>query len=178
MNLRLVIPVVVFLVLVAFLGIGLTKDPSKVDSPFINEPAPAFSLPTLRAPDQLITDDVLQGEVSLVNVWATWCVGCRQEHDTLVEIARTQGVPIYGLNWKDDRALAIQWLDRLGDPYAKTGFDAEGRVAIDYGVYGAPETFLVDGDGVIRHKLIGPMSKRIWEEDFMPRIKALKGETQ
>ncbi len=178
MNPRLVIPVALFLVLVIFLGIGLTKDPSKVDSPLINLPAPGFSLPRLRAPDETMTDEVFRGQVSLINVWATWCVGCRQEHDTLVEVARTQTVPIYGLNWKDDRTQAIKWLDRLGDPYEKTAFDGEGRVAIDWGVYGAPETFLVDGNGVVRHKLIGPMNMRIWEEEFVPRIEAIKGETQ
>ncbi|MEM7282307.1 MAG: DsbE family thiol:disulfide interchange protein [Pseudomonadota bacterium] len=175
MNPRLVVPIVVFLVLVGFLGVGLTKDPSKVDSPFLGKQAPEFSLPGLRNPNEVVSDDLLKGRVSLVNVWATWCVGCRQEHEMLVDIARSNVVPIIGLNWKDDRGQAIKWLNRLGDPYEKTAFDAEGRVAIDWGVYGAPETFLVDANGVVRHKLIGPMNKDIWETQFLPVINSLKG---
>lgn len=176
MNPRLLMPLIVVGILFVFLYIGLSKDPTKVDSPFIDKAAPAFSLPGLRNPQAVVSNELFKGKVSLVNVWATWCGGCRQEHDTLVEISKNKDVPIIGLNWKDNGPAAIQWLDKLGDPYAITGFDAEGRVAIDWGVYGAPETFLVDAQGIVRHKLIGPMSLEIWQRDFMPLITRLQGD--
>ena len=162
----------VFIVVVFYLG--LNRDPSVVPSPLIGKPAPAFSLPRLDKPDQLLSDADLRGQVSLVNVWGTWCVGCRQEHDTLLAIAESGEVPIYGLNWKDDTLQARAWLQRLGDPYAATGVDADGRVAIDWGVYGAPETFLIAADGTVVYKHIAPLSLDIWQREFLPRIRELR----
>jgi cytochrome c biogenesis protein CcmG/thiol:disulfide interchange protein DsbE len=164
-----------FLVLMAFFVTGLFRDPTLVPSPLINQPAPAFELPQLLAPERsLALADLSSGEPVLLNVWATWCVGCRQEHGLLVDIARSGEIPIFGLNWKDDAAAAVQWLRRLGDPYVATAVDADGRVAIDWGVYGAPETFLLDGEGVIRYKHIGPLTQAIWDTEFRPRIAQLR----
>ena len=171
---RFVAPVVVFGLLVAVFWLGLGRDPGYVPSPLIGKPAPEFSLPRLHDPERRLTTNDLRGQVSLLNVWATWCVGCREEHATLIEIANSGEVPIYGLNWKDDRALALQWLDRLGDPYFATAVDADGRVAIDWGVYGAPETFLLDRDGTVLYKHIAPLTMEIWNRDFLPRIRAAR----
>jgi cytochrome c biogenesis protein CcmG/thiol:disulfide interchange protein DsbE len=172
--LRFVAPLVVFGLMVVVFWLGLGRDPSVVPSPLIGKPAPAFSLPRLDNPDQTLSDSDLRGQVSLVNVWGTWCVGCRQEHDTLLAIAESGEVPIYGLNWKDDSLQARAWLQRLGDPYAATGVDADGRVAIDWGVYGAPETFLIAADGTVVYKHIAPLNLDIWQREFVPRIRELK----
>lgn len=169
---RFVIPVVVFALLVVLLYLGLGRDPTVVPSPLIGKPAPAFSLPRLDNPDLRLTDEVLRGQFSLVNVWGTWCVGCRQEHDTLLAIAAGGDVPIYGLNWKDDTLQARAWLTRLGNPYAAVGVDRKGDVAIDWGVYGAPETFLIGPDGTVLYKHIAPLTPEIWEREFVPRIRA------
>ena len=172
--LRFVAPLVVFGLMVVVFWLGLGRDPSVVPSPLIGKPAPAFSLPRLNDPGQMLSDADLRGQVSLVNVWGTWCVGCRQEHDTLLAIAASGEVPIYGLNWKDDTLQARAWLQRLGDPYAATGVDADGRVAIDWGVYGAPETFLIAADGTAVYKHIAPLNLDIWQREFLPRIRKLK----
>jgi cytochrome c biogenesis protein CcmG/thiol:disulfide interchange protein DsbE len=163
------------MVVVFWLGLG--RDPSVVPSPLIGKPAPSFSLPRLDDPGQMLGDEVLRGQVSLVNVWGTWCVGCRQEHDTLLAIAASGEVPIYGLNWKDDSLQARAWLARLGNPYAATAVDADGRAAIDWGVYGAPETFLIDAEGTVVYKHIAPLTLEIWQRDFMPIIRKLKTGT-
>jgi len=173
---RFLIPVIVFSLLVVLFMVGLDRDPSFVPSPLIGKQLPTFSLPRLHDPDQVMTDADLRGQVSVLNVWATWCVGCRQEHDMLNRIAARGDVPIYGLNWKDDATRAMQWLAELGNPYVATGFDAEGRVAIDWGVYGAPETFLVDGDGIVLYRHIAPITMAVWETEFMPRIATARGE--
>lgn len=165
------------LLLVVF-SIGLYRDPSYVPSPLIGKPAPGFSLPALADTDlQVGTADML-GDISLLNVWATWCVGCREEHDTLLRIAAESGIPIYGLNWKDDIVKARAWLRELGDPYAATAIDEDGRVAIDWGVYGAPETFLIDRDGTVLYKHIAPITMAVWEEEFLPRIRAAGGQVE
>lgn len=173
---RFLIPVIVFALLVVLFMVGLDRDPSFVPSPLIGKQLPTFSLPRLHDPDQVVTDADLRGQVSVLNVWATWCVGCRQEHDMLNRIAARGDVPIYGLNWKDDATRAVEWLAELGNPYVATGFDAEGRVAIDWGVYGAPETFLVDGDGIVLYRHIAPITMAVWETEFMPRIATARGE--
>jgi cytochrome c biogenesis protein CcmG/thiol:disulfide interchange protein DsbE len=172
---RFLIPIVGFGLLVGLFWAGLKLDPSYVPSPHIGKPAPSFDLARLRDLEQRVTDADLRGRVSLLNVWATWCVGCRQEHATLLEIASQSGVPIYGFNWKDDREAALDWLDRLGDPYVATGVDGDGLVAIDWGVYGAPETFLVDADGTVLYKHIAPLTMQVWQAEFMPRIAAARG---
>ena len=172
---RFLLPVVIFGLLVVVFWLGLGRDPSLVPSPLIGKPAPAFNMPRLNDPNERLTDADLRGQVSLLNVWATWCSGCRQEHETLLAIAATGEAPIYGLNWKDDDLQARAWLARLGNPYAATGVDADGKVAIDWGVYGAPETFLIDADGTVLYKHIAPLNMEIWAREFLPRIQAAKG---
>jgi cytochrome c biogenesis protein CcmG/thiol:disulfide interchange protein DsbE len=168
---RFVLPLVLLAALLALLVVGLRRDPGYVPSPLIGKPAPDFTLPRLDAPEQMLSKQDLLGDVSLVNVWATWCVGCRQEHAYLVHLAQTAGVPIFGLNWKDDVQLARQWLQSLGNPYVATGVDQDGRVAIDWGVYGAPETFLLDAGGIVLYKHIAPLTPEVWEQEFLPRIR-------
>ncbi len=167
---RFLIPVVAFGLLVLLLWAGLSRDPSYVPSPLIGNPAPDFNLPRLADPNQRVTTADLLGRVSLLNVWATWCTGCRQEHDTLLAIVAEADVPLYGLNWKDDAEEALRWLEQLGNPYVFSVFDPDGRVAIDWGVYGAPETFLRDADGTVLYKHIGPLTMQIWQTEFGPRI--------
>jgi cytochrome c biogenesis protein CcmG/thiol:disulfide interchange protein DsbE len=173
---RFILPVVGFALLVVFFWIGLGRDPTLVPSPLVGKPAPSFSLAQLNNPELKLTDTAFQGQVSLLNVWATWCVGCRQEHETLLQIAREGGVPIFGLNWKDDSKSAVRWLEQLGNPYTATGVDADGRVAIDWGVYGAPETFLIDANGIVLYKHIAPLTMSVWEQEFVPRIRRARGE--
>ena len=160
---RSLLPLAVFAVLIPVFIIGLTKDPRQLPSPFIDEPAPEFSLPSLTEPEETVGSSDYAGKYALINVWATWCVGCRQEHNFLMELSRSQDVPIYGINWRDDRDEALRWLQALGDPYVASGFDADGRVGIDWGVYGAPETFLVNADGIVLHKHLGPLDATAWE---------------
>lgn len=171
---RYLLPVGIFALLVAVFAVGLFRDPSYVPSPLIGKPAPEFSLPRLDDPQTTLQRQDLLGKTSLVNVWATWCSGCRQEHETLLTLAREGGVPIFGINWKDDPVLARQWLQQLGNPYAAVGVDEEGGTAIDWGVYGAPETFLVGPDGTILYKHIAPMTLAVWRDEFMPRIAAAR----
>ena len=171
---RYVLPLAVFLALVSLLAIGLTRDPTLVPSPLIGKPAPAFSLTDLQQPDRIVTRADLLGKVFLLNVWATWCVSCRAEHEVLMQIARHGEVPIYGLNYKDDRQQAVQWLERLGNPYVSNLYDPEGEVGLDLGVYGTPESFLVDQKGVIVHKHVGPITPAIWQQELRPVIETVK----
>ena len=173
---RYAAPIVIFGLMVAVFWLGLGRDPSVVPSPLVGKPAPAFSLPRLAAPEQQLSAAELRGKVWLLNVWATWCVGCRQEHDALLAIAASGEVPIYGLNWKDDSLQARAWLEQLGNPYVANAVDADGRVAIDWGVYGAPETFLIGPDGKVLHKHIAPITWEIFARDFLPLIAAAQGE--
>ena len=170
----LVVPLLVLGALVILFYSGLHRDPRLVPSPLVGKPAPAFSLPRLGEPDKLLSRDDLQGQVSLLNVWATWCVGCREEHALLIEIARSSGIPIYGLNYKDQYQDALDWLARFGDPYLASGYDAEGTVGIDLGVYGLPETFVVDARGVVAYKHIGPLTPEVWQQRILPIINRLK----
>ena len=170
--LRFLIPAGIFAVLVGFFVVGLQKDPSVVPSPLIGKPAPQYTLEDLHDATRTVGSADMQGRMHLVNVWGTWCGGCRQEHPVLMQIAATKVVPIIGLDWKDNRDQALRWLDQLGDPYERTAFDFEGQVAIDWGVYGAPETFLVDADGTVLAKRIGPMTLEVWREQFLPLINA------
>jgi cytochrome c biogenesis protein CcmG/thiol:disulfide interchange protein DsbE len=172
---RFLIPLAIFAVLVAFLGIGLRLDPREVPSPLIDKPAPAFDLARLQDPGKRLTPADMKGKVWLLNVWGSWCVSCRQEHPLLVELGKSGVVPIVGLNWKDNRDAALKWLDQLGDPYAISIMDPDGRVAIDYGVYGAPETYLIDREGVIRYKQIGPISPEALTGKILPLVKRLQG---
>ena len=173
---RYLIPLAIFVVLVGFLAIGLGLNPREVPSPLINKSAPAFELPSVRDPARTLGLADLKQEVSLFNVWASWCASCRHEHPLLVELASRDVVPIYGLNYKDTRKGALQWLNSLGDPYKASGFDADGRVGLDWGVYGVPETFVVDRNGVIRHKHTGPISVKDWKNTLLPMIRQLQAE--
>lgn len=171
---RYLVPLAIFLVLVAFLYRGLSLDPKLVPSPLVGKPMPSFTLTRLQDPDATISDADLKGKVSLLNIWATWCVSCHAEHETLLELARTGKVAIYGLNYKDDRAAAQQWLQQLGNPYVANAFDDTGRVGIDWGVYGAPETFIIDSQGIIRHKHVGPLTVAILNEEILPLVAELQ----
>lgn len=172
---RFLLPLGVFAVLVVFLGIGLTLNPREVPSPLVGKAAPAFSLPTLDAPSRSLSPAQLRGQVWLLNVWASWCVSCRQEHPLLVELGKSGVVPVYGLNYKDERPKALAWLQEFGNPYTGSVMDADGRVGIDYGVYGVPETFVVDRDGVIRYKQIGPITPEVLKEKILPLVRKLQG---
>ena len=171
---RFLLPLGIFIVLVAFLAIGLNLNPREVPSPLIGKPAPAFALPQLHKPEASFAPKDLQGKVWLLNVWASWCVSCRQEHPILVELAKSGLVPIYGLNYKDQRGDALKWLQQFGDPYALSIVDAEGRVGIDYGVYGVPETYVIDRAGVIRYKQIGPVTQDVLEKTILPLVAELQ----
>ena len=172
---RYAIPVVVLLVLGAFFYRGLSLNPTYIESPLIGKSAPEFSLPGLEQPNTPVGTADIAGKYALLNVWATWCIECRHEHDFLLSLAQS-GMPIYGLNWKDEQAKAREWLRVLGDPYVATAVDAIGDVAIDYGVYGAPETFLIGPDGTILAKQLGPLNAAIWESKFAPLIEPDHGE--
>jgi cytochrome c biogenesis protein CcmG/thiol:disulfide interchange protein DsbE len=170
---RFAIPLGLFILLVAFLAIGLRHDPHEVPSPLINKAAPAFQLPQLRDPNRKFSAQDMRGKVWLLNVWASWCVTCRDEHPLLLQYERSGALPIYGLNYKDKREDALSWLGELGDPYVLSVSDTDGRVGIDYGVYGAPETYLIDRDGIIRFKQIGPVTPDVWQKTILPLAQQL-----
>ena len=168
---RYLIPVGLFGALIVFFFFGLDRDKETLPSPLIGKPAPMFDLQRLDDPAQKVGNAAFAGKPYVLNVWGSWCIACRHEHETLMEIARRGEVPLIGLNWRDDRATALLWLSRLGNPYVMNAFDEEGSVAIDWGVYAAPETFLVDGQGEVIHKQIGPLTLEIWERDFVPKLR-------
>jgi cytochrome c biogenesis protein CcmG, thiol:disulfide interchange protein DsbE len=170
---RFIIPLGIFIILVAFLAIGLSRDPREVPSPFIGKPAPNFQLSQLKDPTKTFSPEQMRGKVWLLNVWASWCISCRDEHPFLLEYARGGALPIYGLNYRDKREDALGWLGELGDPYVLSVSDSDARVGINYGVYGAPESYLIDRDGVIRFKQIGPITPDIWEKEILPRVREL-----
>lgn len=171
---RAVLPLVVFVALALLLGVGLQLNPREVPSPLMNKAAPAFSLPQLHQPDQTLGPEALRGQVWLLNVWASWCTSCRLEHPVLVDLARSARVPIYGLNYKDQRSDALVWLERFGNPYQATMYDPKGLVGLDYGVYGTPETFVIDQQGVIRHKQVGPLTLEVLEKTILPLVRRLR----
>ena len=170
---RFLLPLALFVGLVVFLAIGLGRDPHEVPSPLINKPAPAFQLPQLHESTKTFSAQEMRGKVWLLNVWASWCVSCREEHSLLLNLARSAEVPLYGLNYKDQRNDAIAWLDELGNPYLISAADLDGRVGIDYGVYGAPETYLIDRDGVIRFKHVGPLTPEVIQGKVLPLARDL-----
>ena len=171
-RLKLFVPLFIFIVLAGFFWRGLSLDPQALPSALIDQSFPDFSLPTLQDEAQLASKADLLGEYTLVNIWATWCVSCRVEHPYLNQL-KEQGVRIVGLNYKDEASAARQWLADLGNPYEWTIFDPEGRLGIDLGVSGAPETYILDKDGFIRYKHVGVVDQRVWEESFLPVINAL-----
>ena len=176
-RIRFALPAIVFAGLIALFVNGLQRDPTIVESPFIGKPAPVFDLPELFDPEARVTQADMLGQVSMFNVWASWCPGCAQEHELLMALGTQSDVPIYGLNWKDERQAALKWLEQRGNPYKLVAVDRENITGIDWGVYGAPETFLLDENGIILYKLVGPMTPDIWVNEFMPRIAAARGET-
>jgi cytochrome c biogenesis protein CcmG/thiol:disulfide interchange protein DsbE len=181
MNKYLLIPFVLFLVLVFAIFIVLRRgdDPHDIPSPLINKAAPAFQLPQLQDPSKTITAADLRGKVYVLNFWGSWCIACRDEHPLLVQYSKQNIVPIYGVDYKyanddtDERVAAQQFLGELGNPYTQVIYDAEGRTSIDYGVYGAPESFLIDKNGVIRFKQIGPISEDVWNKKIVPLARQL-----
>jgi len=174
-SLRYIVPLAVFLVLVGFLAAGLKLDPRKVPSPLIGKPAPAFTLPRLDDPTHRVSRDAMIGKVWVLNVWASWCGPCREEHPHVVAFARSKLAPLVGLNYKDTRNDALAWLKELGNPYDVSLSDLDGRVGIDFGVYGVPETFVIDKRGVIRFKQIGPLTAEVLNSQIVPLLKELNG---
>jgi cytochrome c biogenesis protein CcmG, thiol:disulfide interchange protein DsbE len=165
----------IFIALVALLAIGLQLNPREVPSPLIGKPAPAFDLPLLTAPDKRFSQKDMLGKVWMLNVWASWCPPCLAEHPVVTRIAQSGLVPVVGLNYKDQRDEAMPWLKRNGDPYQLIVFDPNGRIGIDYGVYGVPETYVIDRQGVIRYKQIGPLTADVVQKKIEPLIQELNG---
>lgn len=170
----LFLPLVVAVVLGMVLFAGIGKDPTKLESALLGQPVPAFSLEDLDNPGQQLDASLFQGQVQLLNVWGTWCPACRDEHDDLMWLAREQGVSIVGLNYKDNRDDALVWLDRLGDPYSTNIYDPQGRLGFDLGVYGAPETFVIDAQGVVRYRHVGVVNKKVWQDILLPVINQVR----
>jgi cytochrome c biogenesis protein CcmG/thiol:disulfide interchange protein DsbE len=170
---RFAIPIAIFVALLVLLGIGLKLDPREVPSPLIGKPAPHFELPQLHEASKTFTERDMLGKVWVLNVWASWCVSCREEHPVLLDLAAGGTVPIYGLNYKDKREDGLSWLKGMGDPYKLSIYDFDGRVGIDYGVYGVPETYVIDKAGVIRYKRIGPLTPQIVKEKVLPLVREL-----
>ena len=166
-------PLGLFLVLVVFLGVGLTLNPREVPSPLIGKPAPPFQLPLLHEAEKTFSQKDMLGKVWVLNVWASWCGPCRDEHPIWVDLAKANVVPIYGLNYKDKRADSIAWLQRYGDPYVLSVSDTQGRIGIDYGVYGVPETYVIDKAGVIRYKRVGVVTPELLQTTILPLVQKL-----
>ena len=168
------LPLAIFIVLVAFLWVGLFRDPREVPSPLIGKPAPDFRLAKLHAPNEMLANSDLRGTVWLLNVWASWCVSCRVEHPLLLELAQSNVVSVYGLDYKDQPDDGRAWLAQHGNPYSASIIDRDGRVGLDYGVYGVPETFLIDKSGIVRYKQIGPLTADALKEKILPMVRELQ----
>ena len=171
------LPLIIFGLLFMVLTIGMGdiregKNVSDLPSPLIDKPAPQFELPSLTDPSMTVSTSDFSGRPVILNVWATWCVGCRQEHEFLLELSESGTIPVYGLNWRDNGPEAQRWLQQLGDPYVDTAFDEDGRVGIDWGVYGAPETFLIGPDGTVLYRHLGPLNWVLWLERFIPLLES------
>ena len=171
---RFAIPLTLFVLLVILLGVGLTLDPRHIPSPLINQPAPEFTLQSLAAAERVLSNDDFTGRVFLLNVWASWCAACRTEHPLLVDLGRQGVVELIGLNYKDKRSAAREWLRERGDPYAVSLFDPAGSLGLDLGVYGVPETFVIDTAGVIRYKHVGPITRKVLQHQIMPLVDSLR----
>ena len=170
---RFKLPLAIFILMVGLLAYGLGLDPKKVPSPLIDKPVPAFSLARLHAPQQQISNKDLLGEVWVLNVWASWCVACRAEHEFVTRLAQMELVKVIGLNYKDRSVDAKGWLQQWGDPYSASLMDTDGRIGIDWGVYGVPETFIVDKRGFIKHKIIGPINQGTLDSEIVPLLREL-----
>ncbi len=173
MKAKFLIPLAVFFVLVGFLAVGLNRDPREVPSPLVGKPAPPFRVPQLTEPDKTFSPEDMKGKVWLLNVWASWCVACREEHPLLVQLSQSQVAPLVGLDYKDKREDGLGMLNRAGNPYGVVAFDGDGRVGIDYGVYGVPETYVIDKAGTIRYKQIGPITPEALQKKILPLIAEL-----
>jgi cytochrome c biogenesis protein CcmG, thiol:disulfide interchange protein DsbE len=173
---KFLLPFAAFVALVVLFAFGLNpnRDIHALPSPLIGKPAPSFTLTDVLDPSRSVSNSTLKGQVYVLNVWGTWCVACREEHEELLAIAQQHVVPIIGLDYMDERDQAKLWLQQFGNPYQAVAFDSDGRTAIDWGVYGAPETYLVDGQGRVIYKFISPMTRQVWEQDFLPRIAAAR----
>ena len=171
---KYLLPMIIFALLTALFLSGLRKDPTVVPSPLIGKPVPAFTLPQLNDAGATLTDQDLKGGVVLLNVWGSYCIPCRQEHPLFLELAKDNVVDIYGLNYADVRTDALNWLKELGNPYVKSAFDEDRRVSIDFGVYGVPETYVIDKNGIIRYKKVGVISEELLDKTILPMIKELK----
>ena len=169
------VPIAVFAALAGLLYSGLQRDPGVVSSPLVGRTLPSFVLSGVRGGE--LRSEALREGPSLLNVWASWCAACRAEHPLLLRLAASGEAPIYGLNYKDEREDAIRWLDRLGDPYRRSGHDLDGKVGLDLGVYGVPETFVIDREGAIAHKHVGPIAEKDWEETIGPLLRRLREGT-
>ena len=174
MKAKFLIPLILFVILVGFLAVGLSRDPQEIPSPLIGKQAPAFELPQLGEPQKTFSPESMKGQPWILNVWASWCVACREEHPVLVELGKQDIAPIIGLDYKDKRDDAMTMLARQGNPYLLSAFDANGRVGIDYGVYGVPETYIIDKAGVIRFKHIGPITMELLNKKIIPLLGELK----
>jgi cytochrome c biogenesis protein CcmG/thiol:disulfide interchange protein DsbE len=174
MKAKFLIPLILFVILVGFLAVGLNRDPQEIPSPLIGKQAPAFELPQLADPQKTFSPENMKGKPWILNVWASWCAACRDEHPVLVEMGKLQVAPIIGLDYKDKRDDAMTMLARQGDPYLLSAFDANGRVGIDYGVYGVPETYVIDKTGIIRFKHIGPITMELLRNKIVPLLDQLK----
>ena len=169
------VPLAVFAAIAVLLAVGLTLNPREIPSPLIGKPVPRFELPPVRGRTLGLATADLKGDVSIVNVFASWCVSCKEEHPVFMQMQRERLVPIHGLNYKDRPEDAQKWLDDMGDPYTRTGADIDGRVAIEWGVYGVPETFVIDREGRIAYKHIGPVTPKLLDETLRPLIARLRG---
>jgi cytochrome c biogenesis protein CcmG, thiol:disulfide interchange protein DsbE len=175
--LKYLIPLILFIALSIFLALGLKGKPGEIPSPLLNKPAPAFSAPKLNAPNEKLSPTDLKGKVWLFNVWASWCVSCRAEHPVMNQLAQQQAAIIIGLNYKDDPEAAKKWLETLGNPYNDSVMDIDGRIGIDWGVYGVPETFVMDKQGIVRYKHTGPVTEEDVQQIFLPLIAKLQAES-
>ena len=173
---RFLIPLGIFVVVVGFLGIGLTLNPRELPSPLVGRPAPDFSLPQLHDQQKVLSANDMKGKVWLLNFWASWCGGCKTEHPVLIQLAQSGVVPIYGMDYKDKREDALAWLKEWGNPYPIVAVDESGRAGINYGVYGVPETYVIDKAGVIRYKQIGPLNENVLQTKILPLIKELQNQ--
>lgn len=171
---RFILPLALFLLLAALLWQGLAQDPGRLPSALVGKAVPAFSLATLQDPERALTEQTLHGKIALLNVWASWCYACALEHPLLMQLAQSKRVALYGLNYRDDHGKAVSWLQQHGDPFALTFFDGAGRVAIEWGVYGTPETYLIDQKGIIRYRHVGLLDARTWEQTLLPMIEQLE----
>jgi len=172
--LKYLLPLALFLVLIGFFAVGLKLDPREVPSPLIDKPAPAFKLPVLNEAGKTFSPEEMRGQVWLLNVWASWCGACREEHPLLKEMSRSGVLPIVGLDYKDTDAEGSGVLSQAGNPYKLVATDADGHVGVDYGIYGVPETYVIDKAGVIRYKQIGPMTEEALRDKIIPLVKGLQ----